>query len=87
MLGIVGKIMAKYNRFIKCKSLNIKTGYLEDVIININNIDSIFPSKVVDDGDRFDVVFLRNRSDPYYISSNLKLLDKLQRLGDTICEI
>lgn len=79
--------MAKYNRFIKCKSLNIRDGHLEDVIINIDNIDSIFPSKVVDGGDRFDVVFLRNRSEPYYIPSNLKLLDKLQRLGDTICEI
>ena len=79
--------MAKYNRLIKCKSLNIRDGHLEDVIINIDNIDSIFPSKVVDGGDRFDVVFLRNRSEPYYISSNLKLLDKLQRLGDTICEI
>ena len=40
--------MAKYNRFIKCKSLNIRDGHLEDVIINIDNIDSIFPSKVVD---------------------------------------
>ena len=79
--------MAKYNRFIKCKSLNIRDGHLEDVIINIDNIDSIFPSKVVDDGDRFDVVFLRNRSEPYYISSNLELLDKLKRLGDQIHEI
>lgn len=80
--------MAKYNRFIKCKNLNPVTSDLQDIIINIDSIELIYPENIVGaQYEEYDAVFLKNRPVPFYILSDSGLFEVLKRLGDQIHEI
>nr|DAY41581.1 MAG TPA: hypothetical protein [Caudoviricetes sp.] len=79
--------MAKYNRFIKFDSLNLNVGKFESVILNMDSIDSIFPKGAKYNGKDLDVLYSKNKKDPYYIPSDSDLIENLKQLGDMIYDI
>lgn len=79
--------MAKYNRFIKFDSFNLNSGKLDSVILNMDNIDSIFPTGARYDNKDFDIVYSNTRKDPYFVPVELNLIENLKQLGDMIYDI
>lgn len=79
--------MAKYNRFIKFDSLNLNNTKLETIILNMDNIDSIFPKGARCKGEYFDVLYSKTRKDPYYIPVDSNLIENLKQLGDMVYDI